>query len=35
MQTEELTRTHDVVDPAILYFGTPVVLLSTVHTAGA
>jgi flavin reductase (DIM6/NTAB) family NADH-FMN oxidoreductase RutF len=35
MQTEELTRTHDVIDPAILYFGTPVVLLSTVSAAGA
>jgi flavin reductase (DIM6/NTAB) family NADH-FMN oxidoreductase RutF len=35
MQTQELTRTHDVIDPAILYFGTPVVLLSTVSVAGA
>jgi flavin reductase (DIM6/NTAB) family NADH-FMN oxidoreductase RutF len=35
MQAEELTRTHDVIDPAILYFGTPVVLLSTVSAAGA
>lgn len=35
MQTQELARTHDVVDPAILYFGTPVVLLSTVSAAGA
>jgi flavin reductase (DIM6/NTAB) family NADH-FMN oxidoreductase RutF len=35
MQAQELTRTHDVIDPAILYFGTPVVLLSTVSAAGA
>ena len=35
MRTQELTRTHDVIDPAILYFGTPVVLLSTVSAAGA
>jgi flavin reductase (DIM6/NTAB) family NADH-FMN oxidoreductase RutF len=35
MQTQELARTHDVIDPAILYFGTPVVLLSTVSAAGA
>jgi flavin reductase (DIM6/NTAB) family NADH-FMN oxidoreductase RutF len=35
MQTLELARTHDVIDPAILYFGTPVVLLSTVSAAGA
>ena len=35
MQTQELVRTHDVIDPAILYFGTPVVLLSTVSTEGA
>jgi flavin reductase (DIM6/NTAB) family NADH-FMN oxidoreductase RutF len=35
MQTQELARTHDVIDPAILYFGTPVVLLSTVSSAGA
>ncbi len=35
MQTQELARTHNVIDPAILYFGTPVVLLSTVSTAGA
>ena len=35
MQTQELARTHDVIDPAILYFGTPVVLLSTVSVAGA
>jgi flavin reductase (DIM6/NTAB) family NADH-FMN oxidoreductase RutF len=35
MQTQELTQTHDVIDPAILYFGTPVVLLSTVSAAGA
>jgi flavin reductase (DIM6/NTAB) family NADH-FMN oxidoreductase RutF len=35
MQTQELAWTHDVIDPAILYFGTPVVLLSTVSAAGA
>jgi flavin reductase (DIM6/NTAB) family NADH-FMN oxidoreductase RutF len=35
MKTEELVRTHDVIDPAILYFGTPVVLLSTVSAEGA
>jgi flavin reductase (DIM6/NTAB) family NADH-FMN oxidoreductase RutF len=35
MQTQELARTHDVIDPAILYFGTPVVLLSTVSATGA
>jgi len=35
VQTQELVRTHDVIDPAILYFGTPVVLLSTVSTEGA
>jgi len=35
MQTQELVRTHDVIDPAILYFGTPVVLLSTVSADGA
>jgi flavin reductase (DIM6/NTAB) family NADH-FMN oxidoreductase RutF len=35
VQTLELARTHDVINPAILYFGTPVVLLSTVSTAGA
>jgi len=35
MQTLELVRTHEVIDPAILYFGTPVVLLSTVSAAGA
>ena len=34
-QTQEMARTHDVIDPAILYFGTPVVLLSTVSTGGA
>ena len=34
-QTLEIALTHDVIDPAILYFGTPVVLLSTVSTAGA
>ena len=34
-QTQEIARTHDVIDPAILYFGTPVVLLSTVSAAGA
>lgn len=28
------TPTHTVIDPAILYFGTPVVLLSTVDTDG-
>ncbi|WP_084127337.1 flavin reductase family protein [Demequina sp. NBRC 110054] len=27
--------THDVIDPAILYFGTPVVLLATVGSDGA
>jgi len=35
VQTQELVRTHDVIDPAILYFGTPVVLLSTVSAEGA
>ena len=35
MLTQELARTHDVIDPAILYFGTPVVLLSTVSSEGA
>jgi flavin reductase (DIM6/NTAB) family NADH-FMN oxidoreductase RutF len=35
MQPRELARTHDVIDPAILYFGTPVVLISTVSAAGA
>jgi flavin reductase (DIM6/NTAB) family NADH-FMN oxidoreductase RutF len=35
MQTQELSQTHDVIDPAILYLGTPVVLLSTVSPAGA
>jgi flavin reductase (DIM6/NTAB) family NADH-FMN oxidoreductase RutF len=35
MRTRELARTHDVIDPAILYFGTPVVLVTTVSTAGA
>jgi flavin reductase (DIM6/NTAB) family NADH-FMN oxidoreductase RutF len=34
-RTQDLARTHDVIDPAILYFGTPVVLLSTVSAAGA
>jgi flavin reductase (DIM6/NTAB) family NADH-FMN oxidoreductase RutF len=34
VQTQELVRTHDVIDPAILYFGTPVVLLSTVSAEG-
>ena len=34
-RTQELVRTHDVIDPAILYFGTPVVLLSTVSAEGA
>ena len=34
-QTQEMARTHDVIDPAILYFGTPVVLLTTVSTEGA
>ncbi|GMA22465.1 flavin reductase [Luteimicrobium album] len=28
------SRTHAVIDPAILYFGTPVVLLSTADAAG-
>ena len=31
---ETLERTHVVTDPAILYFGTPVVLLSTVNPDG-
>jgi flavin reductase (DIM6/NTAB) family NADH-FMN oxidoreductase RutF len=35
MLTRELRQTHDVISPAILYFGTPVVLLSTVSAAGA
>lgn len=35
MQLQELRRVHDVIDPAILYFGTPVVLLSTVSASGA
>lgn len=35
VRTPELVRTHDVIDPAILYFGTPVVLISTVSAAGA
>ncbi len=30
---DTLERTHVVTDPAILYFGTPVVLLSTVNPA--
>jgi flavin reductase (DIM6/NTAB) family NADH-FMN oxidoreductase RutF len=34
-KTQELARTHDVIDPAILYFGTPVVLISTMSAAGA
>ena len=33
METLELT--HVVTDPAILYFGTPVVLLSTVNPGGS
>ncbi|HEY2522884.1 MAG TPA: flavin reductase family protein [Streptosporangiaceae bacterium] len=32
---ETLERTHVVTDPAILYFGTPVVLLSTVNPDGS
>jgi flavin reductase (DIM6/NTAB) family NADH-FMN oxidoreductase RutF len=32
---ETLQRTHVVTDPAILYFGTPVVLLSTVNPDGS
>jgi flavin reductase (DIM6/NTAB) family NADH-FMN oxidoreductase RutF len=32
--TSTLTPTHVVIDPAILYFGTPVVLLSTVDETG-
>jgi flavin reductase (DIM6/NTAB) family NADH-FMN oxidoreductase RutF len=32
---ETLERTHVVTDPAILYFGTPVVLLSTVNPGGS
>ena len=32
---ETLDRTHVVTDPAILYFGTPVVLLSTVNADGS
>jgi flavin reductase (DIM6/NTAB) family NADH-FMN oxidoreductase RutF len=35
VQTRDLARSHDVIDPAILYFGTPVVLLSTMSAAGA
>ena len=34
MQLPELARIHDVIDHAILYFGAPVVLLSTVSAAG-
>src|SRR6202012_1374789 len=32
---DTLERTHVVTDPAILYFGTPVVLLSTVNPDGS
>ncbi|HEY6501762.1 MAG TPA: flavin reductase family protein [Streptosporangiaceae bacterium] len=32
---DTLTRTHVVTDPAILYFGTPVVLLSTINPDGS
>ena len=32
--TDTRTPTHDRVDPAILYWGTPVVLVSTVNEDG-
>ncbi|NNC13730.1 flavin reductase family protein [Planctomonas sp. JC2975] len=34
MSTQQLLPDHYVIDPAILYFGTPVALLSTIDSAG-